>query len=92
MRFDPDCCSDSVTHIHNPGVLTGPDENPGRLGRKAPEMDSTALVGTVLGPHHRVHGEFERVRRTIQNLVNPSSFVVGETEGSVEGLAHGPEP
>ena len=55
-------------------------------------MDSTALVGTVLGPHHRVHGEFERVRRTIQYLVNPSSFVVGETEGSVEGLAHGPEP
>ena len=92
MRLDPYGGGNPVAHVDDAGVLTRSDENPWRLGGETPEVDTAALVGAVLGPHHRVHGKFERVGRTIQDLVDPPGFVVGQAEGTVEGLAHGTEP
>src|SRR5262249_17393325 len=42
--------------------FTGTDEHPGRLRREPTQVDLGRLVGAVLRPHHRVHGELELVR------------------------------
>jgi len=92
VRLDPDGGGNPVAHIHDAGVLTGTHQNPRCLGGKAPEVDPAALVGTVLGPHDRVHGELQGVGRPTQDLLDPIGLRVSQAEGAVQGLAHGREP
>ena len=58
------------------------------LFRSAPEVDAAALVGAVLGPHDRVHGQLEAVGRSSQDLVDPHGLVVCQAEGTMEWLTH----
>ena len=44
-------------------------EHPRRGERQPTEVDPRRLVGAVLGPHHRVHGQLEVVRRPPEDAI-----------------------
>ena len=64
VALDADRRGDAVADVDHARALAGTDEHPRCLGREAAEVDPRRLVGAVLGPHHRVHGELEVVRLT----------------------------
>ena len=89
VRLDADGGGDAVADVDHAGVLARAHEHPRRLGRKPPEVDATALVGTVLRPHHRVHGQLQRVGGPAEDSLDGGGLVVGQPECPVEGFAHG---
>ena len=56
----------------------GPTSTHGRLGRQPLQVDARRLVGAVLGPHHRVHGQLEVVGRPTEDAHDLAGLVVGE--------------
>ncbi len=61
MALDANCGGDAVADVDYTGILAGPNQNSGPLGRKAAKVDPRGLVGAVLTPHDRDHRELERV-------------------------------
>ena len=57
VALDAQCREPSVAEVDDAGVLAGSDDHPRCLGGKTTEMGPRGLVGAMLGPHHRVHGE-----------------------------------
>ena len=75
-----------VAHVDHAGVLPGPDHHVAALGGQAAQVDAARLVGAVLGPHDRIHGQFEVVRGTPEDAFDGRSLVVGQPQGAVDGL------
>ena len=88
VRLDADGRRDAVAHVDHSGVLTGSHQHPGGFGGKPLEVNAAALVGAVLRPHDRVHGQFQAVGRPGEDPVYPLRLLVGQPEGPVEWLAH----
>ena len=75
---------DAVARVDHARVLTGADQDPRRLGGQAAEVGPRGLVGAVLGPHDRVHGQLQLVGLPAQDALDGHQLVVGEAEGAME--------
>jgi len=51
----------SVANIDNAGIFSRPLDYAGIFGREFRQMAPGRLVGAMLGPHHRVYAEFDKV-------------------------------
>src|SRR4051794_13207822 len=49
----------AVADVDDPGVLTGPLQDPGRLGWEELQQRLRVLVAAVLAPHRAEHAELE---------------------------------
>ena len=82
--------------VDDPGVLPRADQHMGPFGRQAAQMDPARLVGAVLAPHDRVHGQLEMVGRAAEQPLDGGGLVVGQPEGPVQrhldGVGHGVDP
>ena len=82
----------AVADVHNSGVLAHAHEQAlAHLGRELAaellEVDLRGLVRAVLGPHHRVHGEFGGRGTPAEDLPDARVFVLFEAElGPGHGL------
>ena len=86
VALDAQGDGDAVADVDHAGVLAEAGQHPGRLRRQPAEVDPGRLVGAVLGPHHRVHGQLEVVGRPAEEPVDGLRFVVGEArELAMEG-------
>ena len=54
---------DAVADVDDAGVLAGPLDDPGRLGRQAAQMQPRGFVGAMLVPHRREDAELGEGRR-----------------------------
>ena len=80
VALDADRRGDPVADIDHAGVLARADEHPGGLRRQTSQVPARRLVGTVLRPHHRIHGQLEPVGRTAEDGLDVGGFVVGEAQ------------
>ncbi|SKU59888.1 Uncharacterised protein [Mycobacteroides abscessus subsp. abscessus] len=83
MRFDLERDRPSVADIHHPGVLTdaGEHRRAHLLGGGLPEVAQVhlrGLVGAVLAPHHRIHGQLGVGGATTEDLADARVLVVLE--------------
>ena len=85
VALDADRCADPVTDVDDAGALAGSDQDPRGLGRETLQVDARALVGTVLGPHDREHGEFQVVRLPVEDLADACVLVIGQSESAMCG-------
>ena len=84
VALDADGGGDAVADVDDAGALARADEHALALGGQPLEVDARRLVGAVLGPHHRVHGQLEVVRLPPEDATDVVELVVGEAEGPVE--------
>jgi hypothetical protein len=82
LDLERDCLTPA--EIDDAGVLAGALEDPLARRREALEEEGRVLVAAVLGPEEREDGELEVVRRSPQELADPSELGVGEAEFAVE--------
>ena len=66
MALDANCYGNAVADIDDTSILARTDEHPGCLRWQPSEMATRRLIRAMLGPHDRIHGEFEMVRLTDQ--------------------------
>ncbi len=88
VALDAQGDGDPVADVDHAGVLTEAGEDPRRLEGEAAEVDARRLVGAVLGPHDRVHGQLEVVGRPAEEAGDGLRFVVGEAKLAVKGKRH----
>ena len=84
VALDAQCHGDAVAHVDHAGVLTRADQHPRGLGREPAQVHPGALVGAVLGPHHRVHRQLEVVALPAEQFADLGELVVGEPERLME--------
>lgn len=73
----------TLADVDDTGVLADADEECVVLGGLLAEllqMDLAALVGAVLGPHHRIHGEFGAGGTAAENLPDAPVLVLLQAE------------
>ena len=81
-----------VADVHDAGVLAGTHEHVRPFGGELPQELARVLVGAVLRPHQREHGQLQRVRLAPQPLADALVLDVGQAELAVRGGdAHRPE-
>ncbi len=85
MRLDLEGDGPAVADVDDTGVLTDAREHRlahlvgGGLAEVA-QVHLRRLVRAVLGPHHRVHGEFGVGGATAQDLLDPGVLVFLQTQ------------
>ena len=57
VRFDLEDGGQPVADVDGAGVLAGPLQHARPVGRQLLQVNARALVGAVLGPHHRKDAE-----------------------------------
>ena len=70
VALDAEGGGDAVADVDHPGALAGADQHVRCLGGQTPQVEARRLVRAVLGPHHRVHGQLEVVRRSAEELLD----------------------
>ncbi len=85
VRFHLERDGPPVTDVDDAGVLADSGQHPGAhfIGgglAEIAQMDFGGLVGAVLAPHHRVHGELGVGGPTAQDVTNPLILVVFEAQ------------
>ena len=90
VALDPQRHGDAVAGVDDPGVLSRADQDMGPLGGEPFEVQPGRLVGAVLAPHHRVHGQLEVVGRAPEDLLDARRLVVGQARAP--GAAPSPSP
>ncbi len=88
VTLDTQCDGDAITDIDDAGILAGPHQNLWRLGREPLQVNPRGLVGAVLGPHHRVHGQFEMVGVPSEDPLDVVELTVGEPKRSMHRFGH----
>ena len=86
MALDAHRDREPVADVDHARALTRADEHPRRLGREPLQVDPRRLVGAVLRPHHRVHGELEMGRFAPELVDHRRELVVGHPELPVQWL------
>ncbi len=92
MAFDAQRHRQTTARVDHAGVLAGAHQHVRTLGRQAGQMDPARLVGAMLAPHDRVHGQLEMIGLPAKQASNHLGFVVGESEGSMDIAGHDHEP
>jgi len=70
----------AVADVDNTGILTWSDKHTRGFSRQSGEVTARRFVRAMLGPHHRIHSEFEMVRFTLQELTNAVVFGVSQAK------------
>src|SRR5919108_87450 len=86
MRLDLEHAGPPVAQVDHPSVLARADQDLRSVGGESSKVHLRGLVGTVLGPHGRVHGELGAVRLPFQSLPDALELLIGEAERPVELL------
>src|SRR5690606_902134 len=68
VALDPEGSQPPVSQVDDAGILPRTHDHPGSLRGETAQMDPGGLVGAVLGPHDRIHGQFGRRRLPAQDL------------------------
>ena len=88
VRLDLERHREPAADVDHPGVLADAGQHPLPAGEVAEltKVHLARLVGAVLAPHHRIHGELGRRRRAAERVDDALVFVVGEAEFAVRLL------
>ena len=81
--------ADAVADVDDAGVLARADQDAGPLGGQPAQVQAAGLVGAVLRPHHRVHGQLQVVGMPPEDALDGGGLVVGEPEGPMDRLVVG---
>jgi hypothetical protein len=77
VRLDLPRDGDARRDLDDAGPLAGTDEDPRTLGRKCLQVHAARLIGAVLAPHNREHGELDERRFTLEVTLDRLELVVG---------------
>ncbi len=91
VRLDLEGHREPVPDVHHARVLAGAHQQVRPLDRKLAQQLLRMLVGAVLRPHQREHGQLQRVRVAPEALADAVVLGVRQPEvamGSREGAAH----
>ena len=89
VRLDLERHRQAVAHVHDAGVLARAHQHVRALGGQHAQQLLRVLVGAVLRPHQREHGQLERVRLAAEALADAVVLGVGEAELPVRSSGHG---
>ena len=77
-----------TTRVEVPRQLAGPNQHGRPNGGEPTEVKPGGLVGAVLAPHHRVHGQLEVIRYAAKDPFDRSSFFIGQAKLAVQCCLH----
>ena len=81
VRLDLEGHGQSAADVHGAGVLSRPHDDVAALGRQRLEQQLGVLVGAVLAPQQREHGELDLVGRPAELVDDERVLVAREAEG-----------
>ena len=80
VGLDLEGAHEPAGEVHGAGVLAGPEGHVLALGGERAEQQLGVLVGAVLAPHQRVHGQLDLVGRAALLLAHQLVLACGEPE------------
>src|SRR5882762_6380222 len=80
VALDPDGDGQAVAHVDHPRPFARSHQYPWGLSGERPQIAAGRLVGTVLRPHDRIHGELELGRVVAEELDDGRELVVGQAQ------------
>ena len=80
MGLDLEGAHEPAGEVHGAGVLAGPEGHVLALGGKRAEQQLGVLVGAVLAPHQRVHGQLDLVGSAALLLAHELVLAARQTE------------
>ena len=83
VALDAQRDGDAVAAVDHARVFARSADDPRCFGRQTAEVHLARLVGAVLAPHHRIHGQLEAIRLAPEDLRDRLQLVVGQPQGPV---------